>query len=98
MTDLTDEPVAVLPIDDSIDLHGFAARDIPDVVLDYLEAAAAKGFAEVRLIHGKGIGIQRQRVQRLLAEHPLVSHFQDAPASRGHWGATLVWLRSPLEQ
>jgi dsDNA-specific endonuclease/ATPase MutS2 len=90
-----DEPVAVLPIEDSIDLHGFAPRDVVSVVDSYLEAASEKGFYEVRLIHGRGKGVQRAAVQRLLAKHPLVEQFRDAPASRGGWGATVVWLKRP---
>ena len=88
-----DEEPSVLPIEDSIDLHGFAPRDIPSVVESYLEAALEQGFAEVRLIHGKGTGFQRQRVRQVLQTHPNVADFQDAPALRGGWGATLVWLR-----
>jgi DNA-nicking Smr family endonuclease len=87
-----DEDVPILPIEDSIDLHGFQPRDIPSVVESYLEAAHDKGFREVRLIHGRGIGVQRERVRRLLATHPLVERFADAPATRGGWGATVVWL------
>jgi len=86
------EPVAVLEIEDSIDLHGFSPRDIPGVVRDYLDEAHARGFAEVRLIHGRGKGVQRARVQSLLVDHPCVESFADAPASRGGWGATLVRL------
>ena len=94
MTDesATDD-VVVLEIEDSIDLHTFAPRDIPDVVESYLEAAAEKGFREVRLIHGRGKGVQRARVQSVLAKHPLVDTFRDAPATRGGWGATVAWLR-----
>jgi DNA-nicking Smr family endonuclease len=88
-----EKPVAVLEIEDSIDLHCFQPREIPDVVASYLEAAAEKGFREVRLIHGRGIGHQRRRVREVLARHPLVSEFADAPAARGGWGATLAWLR-----
>lgn len=88
----TDE-VAVLEIEDSIDLHGFQPRDMLDVVEDYLEAAAARGFREVRLIHGRGKGVQRARIRALLEQHALVEHFSDAPATRGGWGATLVQLR-----
>jgi DNA-nicking Smr family endonuclease len=87
-----DEPV-VLEIEDSIDLHSFAPRDVPSVVESYLEAAAEKGFREVRLIHGRGTGFQRARVREVLSRHPLVERFTDAPATRGGWGATLVWLR-----
>jgi len=88
-----DDPV-VLPIEDALDLHTFAPRDIPAVVDDYLREAAARGFREVRLIHGRGKGVQRAIVQRLLAQHPLVARFADAPAERGGWGATVVVLRS----
>ncbi len=87
-----DDPVE-LPIEDSIDLHHFAPRDIPAVVEAYLEEALRAGFHEVRLIHGRGRGIQRQRVQAVLAAHPDVESFDDAPPTRGGWGATLVWLR-----
>lgn len=89
----TDE-VAVLEIEDAIDLHGFQPRDMLDVVEDYLEAAAARGFREVRLIHGRGKGVQRARIRALLEQHPQVEHFSDAPATRGGWGATLVQLRA----
>jgi DNA-nicking Smr family endonuclease len=85
-------PAAILGLEDSIDLHGFQPRDIPDVVASYLEAAHARGWVEVRLIHGRGTGWQRRRVREVLAHHPLVSAFDDAPPARGGWGATLVWL------
>ena len=82
-----------IPVEDSIDLHPFPPRDVPDVVDAYLEEAVAKGYAEVRLIHGRGIGVQRDRVQHLLARHPLVSGFHDAPPERGGWGATIAYLK-----
>jgi hypothetical protein len=82
-----------IPVEDSIDLHPFPPRDVPDVVDAYLEGAIEKGFSEVRLIHGRGIGVQRDRVQKLLARHPLVSGFHDAPADRGGWGATIAYLK-----
>ncbi len=87
-----DEPV-VIPIEDALDLHSFAPRDIPSVVESYLEAAHDAGFGEVRLIHGRGIGVQRTRVRQVLAAHPLVAAFRDAPPDRGGLGATLVRLR-----
>jgi DNA-nicking Smr family endonuclease len=87
-----DEPVHV-PIEDSIDLHAFAPRDIPSVVDEYLLEAHARGFGEVRLIHGRGIGVQRAVVHSLLARHPLVAGYADAPEARGGRGATLVRLR-----
>ena len=92
MAEPGDEPV-VVPIEDAIDLHPFAPREIPSVVESYLEAAQQVGFTEVRLIHGRGRGVQRARVQRLLASHPLVASFRDAPSERGGLGATVVWLR-----
>jgi dsDNA-specific endonuclease/ATPase MutS2 len=82
-----------LPIEDALDLHAFAPRDVAAVVADYLEAAHAAGFAEVRLIHGRGRGVQRAIVQSVLGRHPLVAGFADAPADRGGWGATVVRLR-----
>jgi DNA-nicking Smr family endonuclease len=90
---MEDEPPVHLPIEDAIDLHSFAPRDIVAVVDDYLHAAHEKGLREVRLIHGRGKGVQRAAIQRLLGGHPLVDRFWDAPES--HLGATLVVLRSP---
>jgi DNA-nicking Smr family endonuclease len=87
-----DEPV-VLPIEDRLDLHAFAPADIPSVVGEYLEAAHQRGFREVRLIHGRGKGIQRAVVRAVLATHPRVAAFSDAPPERGGWGATVVALR-----
>ena len=85
------EPIE-LPIEDFIDLHPFAPQEIPEVVESYLEAALEKGFHQVRLIHGRGKGVQRARIRSLLSSHPSVASFQDAPATRGGWGATLVIL------
>lgn len=89
-----DEPVAV-PIEDALDLHAFAPRDVRSVVDAYLHEAHARGFREVRLIHGRGTGAQRASVQALLARHPLVEGFADAPPQRGGWGATIARLRQP---
>lgn len=86
------EPVRI-PIEDQLDLHGFRPAEIEAVVEAYLDAALEAGFLEVRLIHGRGKGVQRARVQRLLARHPRVERFADAPPGRGGWGATQVWLR-----
>ena len=87
-----DEPLPI-PIEDALDLHSFAPRDVASVVTEYLEAAAQRGFDEVRLIHGRGIGTQRQIVRAVLARHPRVAGFADAPPERGGWGATLVKLK-----
>ncbi len=87
------DPDAVeLPIEDFIDLHYFRPKEILDVVDAYLEAAQEAGFTEVRLIHGKGKGFQRDRIQTMLDSHARVDSFRDAPAHRGHWGATIVTL------
>jgi len=88
-----DEPAVVVPIEDAIDLHPFAPAEIPSVVESYLEAAHEAGFTEVRLIHGRGRGVQRARVRQLLAGHPLVASYRDAGPERGGLGATIVWLR-----
>jgi len=87
-----DEPVRI-PIEDALDLHAFAPRDIPSVVAEYLEAAHARGFTEVRLIHGRGVGVQRRIVRSLLTDHPRVAAFADAPPDRGGFGATIVRLK-----
>ena len=86
------EPVH-LAIVDSLDLHSFGPADIPSVVEEYLVQAQSRGFEEVRLIHGRGIGVQRRIVQSLLGGHRLVVGFADAPQERGGLGATLVRLR-----
>lgn len=92
MTDETGDDV-VIPIEDALDLHPFRPRDIPSVVESYLEAAVGAGFEEVRIIHGKGIGFQRDAVRRVLEAHPDVVEYRDAPAERGSWGATVARLR-----
>lgn len=80
-----------VPIGPEFDLHAFAPRDIPDVVDAYLEEAHALGLREVRLVHGRGIGVQRARVHQVLSTHPLVATFHDDP--RSHLGATVAVLR-----
>ncbi len=89
--------VVELPIEDALDLHPFPPAEIPSVVDSYLEAARESGFREVRLIHGKGIGVQRERVRSLLSRHPLVVSFADAPPERGGWGATIALLKDDHE-
>lgn len=91
MTERHDEPHHV-PIEDSLDLHAFAPRDVSSVVEEYVCAAHAAGLREVRLIHGRGTGVQRGVVQAALERHPLVEAFSDDPAS--HLGATFATLRS----
>ena len=80
-----------IPVEDSIDLHTFQPRDIKSVVEEYIHAAHEAGLREVRLIHGRGRGVQRGIVQATLEKHPLVDRFDDAPES--HLGATVAILR-----
>jgi DNA-nicking Smr family endonuclease len=80
-----------IPIEDVLDLHTFNPRDIKSVVEEYVTAAWERGLREVRLIHGRGRGIQRGIVQQALERHPLVVEFWDAPGS--HLGATVARLR-----
>ena len=80
-----------VPIEDALDLHAFSPRDIKSVVEAYVTAAHEAGLREVRLIHGRGTGIQRGIVQQALERHPLVRAFYDAPES--HLGATIALLQ-----
>lgn len=80
-----------IPIEDRLDLHPFAPRDIKSVVEEYVNAAHEAGLREVRLIHGRGKGVQRGIVQQALERHPLVTEFWDA--SETHLGATVARLR-----
>jgi DNA-nicking Smr family endonuclease len=86
-----DDPLPI-PIETSLDLHAFLPRDVASVVDDYVRAAHAAGLREIRLIHGRGKGVQRGIVQQALDRHPLVAEFFDAPES--HLGATVAVLRS----
>jgi DNA-nicking Smr family endonuclease len=79
-----------IPIEPSLDLHTFAPRDIPSVVDEYVRAAHEAGLREVRLIHGRGKGVQRGIVQSVLDKHPLVEEFWDATET--HLGATVAKL------
>lgn len=81
-----------IPIEDALDLHAFAARDVKSVVDEYVTAAWDRGLREIRLIHGRGRGVQRGIVQQALERHPLVVEFWDAPDS--HLGATVAHLRA----
>ena len=84
-----DEPFEI-EITDSLDLHSFSPKDIRDVVEEYLAAAHEKGFKTVRIIHGKGVGVQREIVRKVLSETDFVSKFKNAPEFSGSWGATIV--------
>ncbi|MFN2239152.1 MAG: Smr/MutS family protein [Thermoanaerobaculia bacterium] len=88
-----DEPFEV-PIEDFIDLHPFRPREVKEVAEEYLIAAREKGFRQVRLIHGRGIGVQREILRSLLERLDFVEQFHDADATGGGWGATVVLLRA----
>lgn len=81
-----------MEITDSIDLHAFAPRDVKAVVEVYLEEARKRGFRLVRIIHGKGIGVQRETVRKVLSETEFVKSFKNAPELSRSWGATIVEL------
>jgi DNA-nicking Smr family endonuclease len=89
------EPV-VLPLEDILDLHPFAPHEVRSVVEEYLTECQAAGFTVVRLIHGKGKGVQRENVRALLARLPFVQAFHDASSEAGGWGATIVTLSPDL--
>jgi len=80
-----------VPIEPALDLHAFAPRDVKSVVDEYVRAAWEAGLREVRLIHGRGAGVQRGIVQAALERHPLVEEFWDA--TEAHLGATVARLR-----
>jgi DNA-nicking Smr family endonuclease len=87
-----------LPIEDSIDLHTFRPGEVKPLLDDYLQAAARKGFREVRIIHGKGTGVLRQMVRSVLETHPLVVSFGDADPQAGGWGATTALIKAKRPQ
>jgi len=82
--------VVDIEITDSLDLHSFHPRDIRAVVAEYLNEARKKGFRIVRIIHGKGVGVQREMVRKVLAETDFVRSFKNAPEFSGSWGATIA--------
>ena len=86
-----DEPIRI-PVTDVFDLHSVPPRDARAVVEEYLIEAHRMGYRALRIIHGRGIGVQREMVRSVLASTPFVAGFQDAPAEAGGWGATLVTL------
>jgi DNA-nicking Smr family endonuclease len=94
MTD-PDADAVRIPIEPELDLHAFAPRDIPSVVEEYVNEAQAAGLREVRLVHGRGRGVQRGIVQQALDRHPLVASFHDD--TRAHLGATIALLKEKGE-
>jgi dsDNA-specific endonuclease/ATPase MutS2 len=82
--------VVDIEITDSLDLHAFHPRDVKAVVTEYLKEARKKGFRVVRIIHGKGVGVQRETVRKVLSETEFVKSFKNAPEFSGSWGATIA--------
>ncbi|MEW6379135.1 MAG: Smr/MutS family protein [bacterium] len=82
-----------VPIEDSLDLHTFLPGEVPDLLQDYLEACRERHIYQVRIIHGKGTGMLRERVHSILRTSPLVQSFSLAPPQAGSWGATIVVLK-----
>ncbi len=88
------EPIRI-PIEDVLDLHTFRPQDIADLLQNYFDECLKAGIFAVRVIHGKGKGIQKRQVHRILQKNPQVKSFKDAPPEGGGWGATLVELKPP---
>ncbi len=89
---MEEEPVRI-PITDVFDLHSVPPRDVEGVVEAYLDEARRLGLKALRIIHGRGIGVQREIVRAVLARTPYVLAYRDAPAEAGGWGSTVVKLR-----
>ena len=92
MTDQNDTPVEY-PIDGTLDLHQFSPKETKEVVKEYIRVCHEKGVYALRIIHGKGIGVQREIVHSILKKHPLVAKFHHEEGSGGSWGATVVDLK-----
>jgi dsDNA-specific endonuclease/ATPase MutS2 len=89
-----EEPIFEWPITDTLDLHSVPPREVTAVVEAWLEAVWERGFIALRIVHGKGIGVQREAVRKVLGRTPFVAAFADAPMEAGGWGATVVTLAS----
>ena len=87
-----------IPIEDVLDLHTFRPKDIADLLENYFDECIKAGIFSVRVIHGKGKGIQKRQVHRILQKNPRVKSFKDAPPEAGGWGATVVDLKPPMDE
>ena len=86
------DPIKI-PIEDTLDLHTFRPNEVADLLSDYFAECIKTGIFSVRVVHGKGTGALKKRVQGILKKNPLVASFTDAPPEAGGWGATLVELK-----
>jgi len=86
------QPVKI-PIKDTLDLHTFKPKEMPELLIDYFSACIDADIYSVRIVHGKGRGILKRRVQGLLKKNPMVKSFSNATPEAGGWGATLVELK-----
>ncbi len=86
-----------IPITDTLDLHTFRPEEIPDLLQTYLTLCVQKQIATVRIIHGKGTGVLKNRVRALLKGMPVVQSFRDAPPEAGGWGATVITLNHAIQ-
>ena len=87
-----------IDVGDTFDLHSVPPKDAAAITEAYLEEAHRLGFTAIRIIHGRGIGVQREMVRTILARTPYIKEFSDAPAEAGGWGATIATLRQPDEE
>jgi len=94
VSDAPEDDAVELEATEELDLHSFAPRDVPSLVEEYLRACRDKGILEVRIVHGRGKGVQRAVVARLLSQLECVAGFREAPPQSGGWGATFVKLKS----
>ena len=90
--------IVELPLEDVLDLHPFAPEDLRYLINDYLDAAYEAGFPDVRIIHGKGIGAQRDIVRSLASRHPHVASIAAAPEEAGSWGASIITFMQRTEE
>ena len=87
-----DQVPFVVPIEDVLDLHSVSPKDVEGVVHEYLSEARRLGFKALRIVHGRGIGVQREIVRKVLSRTPFITFYGDAPGEAGGWGATIITL------
>jgi len=87
------DEIIEVPIEDVLDLHTFDPRDVKELLTEYLQLASEKGYATVRIIHGKGRGVLRRITESVCRNHPCVTAWRTADENRGGWGATIVELK-----